>query len=74
MSNTADDSSLILQLTAAFFKNFLCHVVMLHLVQTQTHTHTQKKKKEKKKKRERPPILINNIHHHYPQVVSYKYL
>ncbi len=53
MSNTADDSSLILQLTAAFFLNFLCHVVMLHLVQTQTHTpHTQKKKREKKKERD----------------------
>ncbi len=52
MSNTADDSSLILQLTAAFFKNFLCHVVMLHLVQKQTHTHTHKKKREKKKERD----------------------
>ncbi len=43
MSNTADDGSLILQLTAAFLKNFLCHVVMLHLVQTRTHTHTKKR-------------------------------
>ncbi len=70
--NTADDSSLTTTNSCIFLKLFVSLVMMLHLVQTHTHTHTKKKKK-RKKKRERPPILINNIHHHYPQVVSYKY-
>ncbi len=60
MSNTTDEGSLILQLTAALKKNFLCHVVMLHLVQTRTHTHTQKKKKEEKKKK-RETTNINQL-------------